>query len=48
MSSKGETVSHEIAFTHNKDSVELLQKRKEFIEGFIQHLYGIKKMGKDR
>jgi hypothetical protein len=31
-------VSWEIAFTHNKDSVQFLQKRKEFIEGFIQRL----------
>ncbi len=28
----------EIAFTHSKDSVEFLRKRKGFIEGFIQRL----------
>jgi hypothetical protein len=33
-------LSWEIAFTHRKDSSEFLQKRKEFIEGFIQHLDG--------
>jgi hypothetical protein len=31
-------VSWEIAFTHSKDSVQFLQKRKEFIESFIQRL----------
>jgi hypothetical protein len=31
-------VTWEIAFTHNKDSVQYLQKRREFIEGFIQRL----------
>ena len=31
-------LSWEIAFTHGKDSVEFLQKRREFIEGFIQRL----------
>jgi hypothetical protein len=39
-------LTFEIAFTHNKDSIELLQKRKEFIEGFIQRLDGMKEMGK--
>ncbi len=33
-------VSWEIAFTHSKDSVQFLQKRREFIEGFIQRLDG--------
>ncbi len=28
----------EIAFTHSKDSVAVLQKRKEFIEGFLRRL----------
>jgi hypothetical protein len=31
-------LSWEIAFTHKRDFVEFLQKRKEFIEGFIQRL----------
>ncbi len=33
-------VSWEIAFTHSRDSVRYLQKRREFIEGFIQRLNG--------
>ncbi len=33
-------LSWEIAFTHRKDSSDFLQKRKEFIEGFIQRLDG--------
>ncbi len=28
----------EIAFTHSKDSVAVLEKRKDFIEGFIRRL----------
>ncbi len=31
-------LSWEIAFTHSRDSVEFLRKRKGFIEGFIQRL----------
>jgi hypothetical protein len=31
-------LSWEIAFTHSKDSIEFLQKRKGFIEGFIERL----------
>jgi hypothetical protein len=31
-------LSWEIAFTHRKDSLEFLRKRREFIEGFIQRL----------
>ncbi len=31
-------VTWEIAFTHSKDSVQYLRRRKEFIEGFIQRL----------
>jgi hypothetical protein len=31
-------LSWEIAFTHEKASLEFLQKRKEFLEGFIQRL----------
>ena len=31
-------LSWEIAFTHTKDSVRFLQKRREFIEGFIKRL----------
>ena len=31
-------VTWEIAFTHSRDSVQYLQKRREFIEGFIQRL----------
>ncbi len=31
-------VTWEIAFTHSKDSVQYLQKRREFIESFIQRL----------
>ena len=31
-------LSFEIAFTHRKDPLKFLQKRKEFIEGFIQRL----------
>ncbi len=31
-------LSFEIAFTHSRDSVQFLQKRREFIEGFIQRL----------
>ncbi len=31
-------VSWEIAFTHSKDSVQFLRKRREFIEDFIQRL----------
>jgi hypothetical protein len=33
-------LSFEIAFTQRKDSTGFLQKRKEFIEGFIQRLDG--------
>ncbi len=33
-------VNWEIAFTHSRDSVRFLQKRREFIEGFIQRLNG--------
>ena len=33
-------LSWEIAFTHRKDSLEFLRKRREFIEGFIQRLNG--------
>ena len=28
----------EMAFTHSKDSTDLLQKRREFVEGFMQRL----------
>ncbi len=31
-------LSWEIAFTHRKDSVAFLKKRKDFIEDFIQRL----------
>ncbi len=31
-------VTWEITFTHSKDSLQYLQKRREFIEGFIQRL----------
>ncbi len=40
-------LSWEIAFTHTKDSVKFLQKRKEFIEEFIQRLNG-SEMGRDQ
>jgi hypothetical protein len=33
-------LSWEIAFTHTRDAIRFLQKRKEFIEGFIQRLDG--------
>jgi hypothetical protein len=33
-------LSWEIAFTHTRDSIKFLQKRREFIEGFIQRLDG--------
>ncbi len=33
-------LSWEIAFTHSRDSVRFLRRRKEFIEGFIQRLNG--------
>ncbi len=31
-------LSWEIAFTHNRDSIEFLRKRREFVEGFIHRL----------
>ncbi len=31
-------LSFEIAFTHSKDSAEVLRKRAEFIKGFIERL----------
>jgi hypothetical protein len=31
-------VTWEIAFTHSRDSVQYLQKRREFIEGLIHRL----------
>ncbi len=31
-------VTWETAFTHSKESVQYLQKRREFLEGFIQRL----------
>jgi hypothetical protein len=31
-------LSWELAFTHKTDSIKFLQRRKEFIEGFIQRL----------
>ncbi len=31
-------LSWEVAFTHKKDFLEFLQRRKGFIEGFIQRL----------
>jgi hypothetical protein len=31
-------LSWEIAFTHTKDSLELLRKRRDFIEDFIRRL----------
>ena len=33
-------LSWEIAFTHSRDSVQFLQRRREFIEGFIQRITG--------
>ena len=31
-------LSHEIAFTHSKDSAEVLRRRAEFMESLIQRL----------
>ena len=33
-------LSWEIAFTHTRDSLEYLRKRREFVEGFIHRLKG--------
>jgi hypothetical protein len=33
-------LSWEIAFTHGRDSLEFLRKRRDFIEGFIRRLNG--------
>ncbi len=31
-------LTHELAFSHSKDSIQYLKQRKEFIEGLIQRL----------
>jgi hypothetical protein len=33
-------LSWEIAFTHTKDSLDYLRKRRDFVEGFIERLAG--------
>ena len=33
-----EDLKWEIAFTHSKDSTDLLEERREFMEGFMQRL----------